>query len=50
MTIKEMIKKLEDLDDLLLTKIGLELTDYAREHAHICIQSAIDHLQENYED
>ena len=49
MTIKEIIKKLEEIDDLMLTEVGLELTDYAREHAHISITSAIDHLEENYE-
>ena len=50
MTIKEIIKKLEEIDDLMLTEVGLELTDYAREHAHIDIMSAIEYLKENGED
>ena len=50
MTIKEVVEKLAEIDDLMLTEVGLELTDYARERAHICIVSAIEHLQENYEE
>lgn len=50
MTIREMIKKLEDLDELMLTEIGLELTDKARERAHFAIWGAIEYLEENEED
>lgn len=50
MTIKEVIEKLAEIDDLMLTEVGLELTDSAREHAHICIVAAIEYLQENYEE
>ena len=49
MTIRELIKRLEDLDELMLTEVGLELTDYAREHAHFALWDAIEHLKENHD-
>ena len=48
MTRQEMIKKLEEIKDEIAWDRGGELTDYARERAYVCIQQAIEHLQENY--
>ena len=46
----EIIKRLEELDRLLLEEIEAEeLTDYAREQAHYGIEDAIDILKENEE-
>lgn len=49
MTRREMIKKLEAIAEEVAWDSDGELTDYAREMAYVCIQQAIEHLQENYE-
>jgi hypothetical protein len=49
MTIKQFIKKLEESAETLLTEVGTELTDYAREKSYYCILGAIDYLKENEE-
>ena len=48
MTRQEMIKKLEEIKEAIARNINCELTDYAQEKAYICIDQAIEHLQENY--
>lgn len=48
MTRQEMINKLEEIRYSLMWDSDGELTDYAREKAYIAIDSAIEHLQENY--
>ena len=48
MTRQEMIKKLEEIKEEVDWDNDGELTDYAREKAYIAIDSAIEHLQENY--
>ena len=48
MTRQEMIKKLEEIKEEVDWDNDGELTDYAREKAYICIDQAIEHLQENY--
>lgn len=50
MTRQEMINKLEEIIEDVDWDSDGELTDYAREKAHICIQQAIKHLQVNYEE
>lgn len=49
MTINELIKELERLDEKLLDGLDdwQDLTDYAKEHAHYAIEDAIQHLKEN---
>lgn len=50
MTRQELIKKLEELDRILLEEIETEeLTDYTREQAHYNIENLIDVLEENKE-
>lgn len=49
MTIKQFIEKLEETAETLLTDVGTELTDYAREKAYYRIMGAIDFLKENEE-
>ncbi len=50
MTRKEFIKKVEELDALLLEEVETEeLTDYAREQAHLRLESVIDIIEENEE-
>ncbi len=51
MTIEKFIKQLEQLDEKLLEGLDdwQDLTDYAREQAHFCIEGAIQHLKENEE-
>lgn len=41
------IKKLEESAETLLTEVGEELTDYAREKAYYRILGAIEYLEEN---
>lgn len=48
MTRQEMIKKLEEIKEEVARDSDGELTDYAQEKAYICIDQAIEHLQENY--
>ncbi|MCI7464986.1 MAG: hypothetical protein MSB01_01665 [Bacteroidales bacterium] len=48
MTRQEMIKNLEAIAEEVAWDSNGELTDYARERAYVCIQQAIEHLQENY--
>ena len=48
MTREEIIEELERLKDAIATNRGGELTDYAREHAYMRVASAIDFLEENY--
>ena len=46
----EFIKKLEELDRVLLEEMPVEeITDYAREQAHINIESLIDIIKANVE-
>ena len=46
----DVIKSLEELDRLLVEAVDNgELTDYAREHCHYCIEDAIAILRENEE-
>ncbi len=47
MTRQEKIEKLEEIKEAIAWDSDDELTDYAREKAYICIQQAIEHLQEN---
>jgi hypothetical protein len=50
MTRKEIIKKVEEIKELLLTEVETdELTDYAREHAYYSLCGAVDYLKENEE-
>lgn len=49
MTRDELIKKLEELDEAIVWNDGLELTDYAREKAHINILDTINIIKENEE-
>lgn len=49
MTREEFIKKLEELDSLLLEDVDLELTDYAREQAHYGLEDVVDIINENEE-
>ncbi len=48
MTRQEMIKKLEEIKEEVDWDNDGELTDYARERAYVCVQQAIEFLQENY--
>lgn len=48
MTRQEMIKKLEEIKEEVAWDSDGELTDYARDKTYIAIDSAIEHLQENY--
>ena len=48
MTRQEMIKNLEAIAEEVAWDSNGELTDYARDKAYIAIDSAIEHLQENY--
>ena len=44
----EFIKRLEDLDRVLLEEMPVEeITDYAREQAHYNLESLIDIIKEN---
>lgn len=46
----EFIKKLEELDRILLEEMPIEeITDYAREQAHYNLESLIDIVKENEE-
>ena len=49
MTRQEMIKKLEKIKDEIAWDSGSELTDHAREKAYICIEQAIEYINENEE-
>ncbi len=49
MTREEFIKRLEELDRLLLEEADEEFTDYAREQAHINLLDTIDIIRENEE-
>jgi hypothetical protein len=49
MTREEFIKRLEELDRLLLEEADEEFTDYAREKAHINLLDTIDIIRENEE-
>ena len=50
MTRSEFIKKVEELDRLLLEDVDREeLTDYAREQAHIGLEDVIEKIKENEE-
>ena len=48
MTRQKMIKKHEEIKEEVAWDSDGELTDYARERAYVCVQQAIDFLQENY--
>lgn len=48
MTRQEMIKKLEEIKEEVAWDSDCELTEYAQKKAYIAIDSAIEHLQENY--
>lgn len=48
MTRQEMINKLEEIKEEVAWDSDGELTDYARERAYVCVQQAIEVLQENY--
>ena len=48
MTRQEMINKLEEIKEEVAWDSNGELNDYARDKAYIEIDSAIEHLQENY--
>ena len=49
MTIREMIKKLEEIKEEVAWDSNGEFTDYARDKAYIAaIDSVIEVLQENY--
>ena len=48
MTRQEMINKLEEIKEEVEWDSDGELTDYARDKAYICIDQAIEYLQENY--
>lgn len=50
MTRQEIIKKLEDLKELIACDSINNLTYSAREHAYICITQAIEHIEENEEE
>ena len=46
----EFLKMLQKLDEILLEEMNAdEITDYAREHAHINILDTIDIIKENEE-
>lgn len=46
----ELIKKLEELDRVLLEEMPVEeITDYAREQAHYNLENLIDIIKENEE-
>ena len=47
MTRGEFIKRLEEVDRILLEEVDLELTDYARCQTQGHIQSAINFIREN---
>jgi hypothetical protein len=47
MTREEFIKRIEEVDRLLLEEVDLELTDYARYQAHVNLESTIDVIKEN---
>lgn len=49
MTRQEMIKKLEEIKEVIAWDINCELTDYARDKAYIAIDSAIEFINENEE-
>ena len=50
MTRQELIKRIEECKDLLLSDVDAdEVTDYAREKAYISLDDAIELLRENYE-
>jgi hypothetical protein len=50
MTRRELINRLEEIDRLILEEIGAEeITDFAREQAHINIIDTIEKLTENEE-
>ncbi len=51
MTRTEFIKKLEELDRMLMEEVETEeLCDRAREHAHNFIWNAIGYLEDNEDD
>ena len=51
MTRNELIKHLEEVKRLLVEEIELEeLTDFAREKAYYCVDSALQIVKENEED
>lgn len=46
----ELVKKLEELDRVLLEKMPVEeITDYTREQAHYILENLIDIIKENEE-
>lgn len=49
MTRQEMIKKLEEIKEEVAWDSNGELTGYAREKAYICIEQAIEYINENEE-
>ncbi len=50
MTRQEIIEKLEKIHEDLMWKSNDELTDYAITWAHIFVDQALEHLQENCEE
>lgn len=50
MTKADFIKKVEELDEILLTEtLDYSLCDYARAQAHYSLESVIEYLEENYD-
>lgn len=49
MTRREMLENLEEIKDEIAWDSGDELTDHAREKAYICIEQAIEYINENEE-
>ena len=47
MTREDFIKRLEELDTLLLEEVDLKLTDYARYQVHVNIESTVEVIKEN---
>lgn len=47
MTRQELIKKIEEVKEMLAWENIDDLTEYAREEAYICLVSAIDFIKEN---
>ena len=49
MTREEFIKRIKELDAILLEEVDLELTDYAREQAHYGLEDVENIIKENEE-
>lgn len=47
MTRQELIKKIEKVKEVLAWENIDDLTEYAREEAYICLDSAIEFIKEN---